>query len=235
MPDEDLDQTGVTDPDAGGGDQDLGADDNQPITREAFIAMRQDLNNKLSQITDQNALYKTQLALLQNQGNNGNGGPRQEADDDPFSGRDEEDVVTVAEMRQILSRLGSQIGASIGELRQAANKSDYAEVVKTHLPNYLQSNPEMVQVLKALPPNQRPALAYTLGTMDPAYQAKKAKGRLDQGSHEDVNRIAANKRRPQLGGKGGGSPLAKANLYESMSDAELERTISQVKSGRLRG
>jgi hypothetical protein len=229
MSDEDLleDNTGETDPDAGGGEG-----DDLPITREAFIAMRKDLTGKIDQLKDQNSLYKTQLTVLQR----GGGGERSAPpDDDPFSGREDDDVITVAEMRKIIGQMSSQIGGSLGEARLAANKSDYAEVVQTHLPSYLQSNPEMVQVLRALPPALRPALAYRLGTLAPEYAAKKSQLKLAGQPNEDAARIAANKAKPNMAGKGGGSPLAKAGLYETMDDAELERTIAQVKMGSSRG
>jgi hypothetical protein len=228
MPDEYQNEleTGETDPAAGGEEG-----DDQPVTREAFIAMRNDLAGKLDQLKDQNALYKTQLTVLQ-----GGMGPGKTAadDNDPFSGREDDDVITVAEMRQIISQITSHIGGSLGEARLAANKSDYAEVVKTHLPNYLQSNPEMIQVLRSLPPASRPSLAYLLGTLDPNYLAKKNQANLAHEPSGDAARIAANKAKPNMAGKGGGAPLGKASRYESMDDAELERTIAQVKMGTLR-
>lgn len=235
MSDQDNDlqnNTGVTDPDAGGRPQDQGADD-EPITKEAFIALRQDLQNKIDELEDKNSLYKTQLHVFQSGGGN-NAAPRPE-DSDPFHGREDDDVVTVAEMRQIMSQMGASIGGTLGELRTASANTDYAEVVKTHLPNYLQKNPEMVAVLKALPPNLRPALAYKLGVQDPAYSAKKNKERLETDPSHDVRRIADNKRRPQPGGKGGGGPLAKAQLYESMSDEDFEKVLAKVKSGESGG
>lgn len=229
MPDEYQEEmeAGVTDPAAGGEES-----DEQPITREAFIAMRNDLTGKLEQVRDQNSLYKTQLTVLQS----GRGPRPTETDDhDPFSGREDDDVITVAEMRRIVSQMTSHIGGSLEEARLAANKSDYAEVVKNHLPNYLQSNPEMIRVLRSLPPVVRPGLAYLFGTLDPNYQAKKNQAKLATETSGDAARIAANKAKPNMAGKGGGSPLAKASLYESMDDAELERTIAKVKMGGSRG
>lgn len=228
MSEEELDQleTGELDPAAGG------EEDDGPITREAFIAMRKDLSGKIDQLTDQNSLYKTQLTVLQR----GGGSSKAEtAEDDPFSGREGDDVVTVAEMRRIIGQLGSQIGGSLGEVRVAANKPDYAEVVQNHLPNYLQSNPEFIQILRALPPSLRPNLAYQLGTLDPKYQARRNQDRLSREDNGDAAKIAANKRKPNLTGRGGGSPLSKASHYEGMDDAELERTIAQVKMGKIRG
>jgi hypothetical protein len=219
-------ETGVTDPAAGGEEG-----DEQPITREAFIAMRNDLTGKIDQLKDQTSLYKTQLTVLQS----GRGAAAPEpADNDPFSGREEDDVITVAEMRRIMSQMSSQIGGSLGEARLAADKPDYTEVVQTHLPNYLQSNPEMIQVLRSLPPHSRPGLAYLFGTLDPNYQAKKNQAKLAKETSGDATRIAANKAKPNMAGKGGGSPLSRAGHYETMDDAELERTISQVKMGSSR-
>ena len=234
MADQDLDQTGVTDPAAGGEGAGAGEGE-EPITREAFIAMRQDLQGKIDQLSDQNTLYKTRLAVM-DRGSGGGGESAPAAEPDPFKGREEDDVITVAEMRQILAQMNTNIGASLGELHMTARQgSDYEEVVKNHLPNYLQSHPEMVQVLRALPPHLRPSLAYEFGSLDPAYLAKKSQTRLDTGEHANAARIAANKGKPNLGGKGGGALLSKASLYESMSDADLEKTIAQVKSGRLHG
>jgi hypothetical protein len=228
---DDNDQSGVTDPDAGGGPQgDDDDDDDQPVSREAFNARMQTLQDKIDELEDRNQLYKTQLSVYQGAGG-GQQGPARAQNQDPFADREDDDVVTVAEMKQILGRLMAGFNASLGEVRTASVKTDYAEVVKTHLPNYLEANPEMIPVLKALPADQRPALAYQLGTLDPAYQAKKTKTKLEAEPNPDLDRINANKRKPQPGGKGGGGPLGKAQMYATMSDEELERTLARVKSG----
>jgi hypothetical protein len=241
MAEENPNQAGVTDPDAGGEAAETG-EGGEPITREAFIAMRQDMQNKIETLSDQNTLYKTRLELLE-RGHGGGGQPAPANEPDIFEDREDDDVPTVGDLRRfdqrikgMFQQISTNLGASLGELRMTARQgSDYEEVVKNHLPIYLQSHPEMVEVLRALPPHLRPNLAYELGSLDPAYLAKKNQARLDKGAHGDVGRIEANKGKPHLGGKGGGAPLSKASLYESMSDAELEKTIAQVKSGRLHG
>lgn len=228
MPEDDV-NTGVTDPDAGGGKQD--DDQDQPVTREAFVAMRKDLQIKIDELSDQNQLLRAHF----NMGRQGGGAGREASGeaDDPLKDRDGEDVLTVAEYRQLRARDRAQIAALVGEMRQSHQAKDYAEVIKTHLPNYLKDHPEDLALLQATLPEARPRLAYLLGTRDPAYQAKKSKEKLETGGHEDAARIAANKGKPNLAGKGDRAAVSAQERFGKMSDQEFERHIANVKAGRV--
>ncbi|RJP77994.1 MAG: hypothetical protein C4524_07350 [Candidatus Zixiibacteriota bacterium] len=220
---------GNSGPAAGGGEPGAGgpagsAGDSPPetVSREEHDAVVQQLNDNLS-------LMRTQLDLLQR------GGGRQEpaAQDRGFFGdQDDEDVPTVGELRKFEQHLRTQFGGALGEVRASSQTSDYQEVVKTHLPNFLRENPLYINVLNSTPPQLRAQVAYDLGTRDPAYQAKQNQKHLEQGANPNAQRIVDNKGKPQPGGKGGGSPLSKASYYEALDMGdELEKRISEVLRG----
>jgi hypothetical protein len=235
---EDLDlQTGETGSAAGGEDDD---DDllqgvevvDGKVDRAAVIAMRRDLNEKLARLAeenegllDQNALYRANLRS----------GParspeKQATAADPyFEGRDDEDVVTVAEMKRILASERSMLSAGLSELAFGKTQADYETVIKKHLPNVLRTSPEMMDVINATHPSKRHITAYLIGQQDPKYRQGQAAAQLEKGAHEDARKIAANKGKPNLAAAKGAAGLSAAARYESMTDQELEAEIARVK------
>lgn len=229
---------GATDPAAGGGDGKeaaagaAGQDGNQGnIPLEEHQSQLAALQQQIDELKDQNQLYRLQSHL----GRQGGAGEGKSGANAGFWGdRDEEDVPTVGELRQFEAHIRQQFGGAMGEMRLSGQKTDYEEVVKTHLPNFLRANPSYIEILNATPPHLRARLAYDLGVQDRGYQAKQNQRRLDGSPDADAQRIAQNKRKPAPGGKGASSPLSKAGIYETMDmGEELEKRIQQVKMGLL--
>lgn len=222
---------GVNDDPAAGDKGKEGLQDDQPgtISLEKHNATLADLQQQINNLADENRLYRVQMQMGRG---GGDGGDKPGAGEDGFfQGREDEDVITVGELRSFESHLRQQFGGAMGEMQLAGQKADYQEVVQTHLPNFLRANPQYIRILRSALPQDRPRMAYDLGIQDPAYQAKKNKERLETDANPNAEAIRRNKQKPNLGGKGGRSPLSQAGRFEAMSDEELEKQIDKVMAG----
>jgi len=218
-----------------GADDDHAADDQQgggeggekTVPLSALEAVREELKDTKGQVaslTDQVRLYQAntpQTGKATDQGGEAQGGGESEA----LAGLEDDEVITVADAKKLISGLEAKVGSALGEVTTAVQYPDYQDVIANHLPNVLKSNPALVQALRASP--QRALLAYELGKTDPEYIKKKAEA--DQTATQ--KKIDENLEKPgsvsQAGGGGGG--ISAADSYAQMSDDDLEKKIDDVK------
>ena len=224
-------------------DQDLLGENNQPAAGEGgdqktvpLAALedergkRQALEEKVRTLEENVALYRANLP-----GPDSRREPEPPKEKDLLEGVDEDDVMTVGEMKKILKKqaesftkekeeFGQKVGGFISEVQMIVGNPDYKDVISKNLPNVLKAKPALAAAIKS---SQNPyLLAYELGKLDPSYKAKETGDRIDK----DAQKIIDNLEKPQLGKGGGGGGLDKVDAYAKLTDDQLEERISQVKN-----
>jgi hypothetical protein len=228
--DQDQDQSQDTEQDQGQDqDQDQDQDPQDVIAglQTALEAERQKSKNA----EDLVELYKAQGPQRSPQPQQ----PQQPAVDPAFQGKDDQDIVTFAELKEIMGVKERQFGQVVTELDMAQRNSDYYKVVNDHLPNVIKKNPNLIMAIKT---SQNPyVLAYELGKTDPKYK-ESAKGggngedtEPSKDAGADVKKIIDNASKP-------GSPssvaarrgLSQVSIYQQMSPDDIEKRIAEIKS-----
>jgi hypothetical protein len=123
---------------------------------QAERAQRQNLQEELRVIRDHIALMQSQQSQPQ------------ATQKDEFDGVSEDDVLTVGELKKILSNKENQYQTSIQELKMAQKHPDYEQVVTQYLPEVLNQNPGLRKTLQS---SQDYELAYHLAKNSDAYRA----------------------------------------------------------------
>jgi len=232
-----------------------GKDKEEMVPVSVVQGIREELNTQKrlnESISEQLNLYRANAAG----GAQGGGAPSGGDTKDGFDGMDEDDVLTVRDAKKIFGSLGSQLGNTLRDLQMGVTNPDYATIITTHLPNVLKGNPALAQAIKSSSNPQ--ILAYALAKSDPAYLKTQSEGKIPaeleavltkagvtdevkanilkqfkdtKGLSDEAQRIIANAEKvgsaSQAAGAGGG--LDGATMYETMSDADLEKRIDEVK------
>lgn len=191
--------------------------------------------NVLQSIRDELQTVKEQLQASQDQvrlyqANPPQGGQQQQHQVDQgaegLTGMEDDDVITVADAKKLVTGLKAEVGAVIGEMAMAGQHSDYQSVISKHLPKVIQANPALAEAIRS---SKNPyVLAYELGKTNPEYVKEQA----EKGQQETVTTIEQNLGKPgsasAAGGGGGG--ISQVDQYAQMSDEDLEKKIEDVKT-----
>lgn len=175
---------------------------------QAERAQRQSLQEELRVIKDH-------IALMQSQGQH------QQAPKDDFDGVSEDDVLTVGELKKILSQKENQYQMSLQELKMTQKHPDYEQVVTQYLPEVLKQNPGLRKTLQS---SQDYELAYYLAKNSDAYKASSKKTK----KNADAERIVQNAQEAgSLSSMGSNSPVNQAKRYKDMSDDEFRKLVNR--------
>jgi hypothetical protein len=176
---------------------------------QAERAQRQNLQEELRVIRDHIALMQSQQSQPQ------------ATQKDEFDGVSEDDVLTVGELKKILSNKENQYQTSIQELKMAQKHPDYEQVVTQYLPEVLNQNPGLRKTLQS---SQDYELAYHLAKNSDAYRASSKQVKKSA----DAERIVQNAGQAgSLSSMGSNSPVNQAKRYKDMSDEEFQKLINR--------
>lgn len=160
-------------------------------------------------------VMKDHLALMQSQSR------QQEKPKDEFEGLQDDDVLTVKDLKKALREKEQQIQMSLREMQMTQKYPDYQQVVTKYLPEVLKNNPSLRDSLMK---SQDYELAYYLAKNSDSYKSatKSAK------KNADAERIVQNSNRAgSLSSVGQTSPINAAKRYKDMSDKEFMATVNK--------
>jgi len=242
--DEELNAGAEGDLDAG--DQDLGngegegsqpGGDTKTVPLEALEAerkKRQDLEEKVNQMSDTLEVYRANMQQAQVQA------PQQKVVAKALlETLNDDEVVTAKELKQIVAEVTQGFNANVmgpmSELQMMTLYPDYKDVLTNNLKPILKNNPALIEAIKSS--NNPNLLAYTIAggkgiprgaSKTPAGDDGKGKGEGKPGG--DLKKILANAEKPGVPGKGAGGG-GKFERFASMKDDDLEDHIARVKTG----
>jgi hypothetical protein len=240
----------TTDAQGSGEAQSTDASKRIEVTADVLRAFRDEIRT----LKDQNQLYKTQLQMsaqhapapaqhtmhpqgYQNQGvqNQGTGEIKFDLDDD--------DVVTGAELKKIVNTLrgsstrppevNAEIERRIAMIELGQEDPQWQNTVKSFLPDVINTNPEIVDMIRVAPNPLKAALMFAKTNPKYAAQVKPKAGATKQDDlMSQIDKMIENAGKP-TGGKAGSSPATSgASRYDAMSDEELDAHMEKVISGR---
>jgi len=144
-------------------------------------------------------------------------------EEDFFSGRDDDDILTVADFKKALSRKEKEYNQQIAELSARSRRPDFEEVTTKYG--------------KLLPDAVKQAILHAPNPYDALYEACKGsleyyKDQISSQQHSDAARAAENLKKPgNASGVGGSGALSKASLYENMGLDEIRALSYRYASG----
>ena len=163
------------------------------------------------QAHDHAMLYRTALETKEYAAKHGEA-PQTETDED------DDEPMTKGEFKRKLSAEKNAFTAAIANIHAALEKNDFQTVIKEKLPKVLQSNPEMLDILKSLPPHLQSRVAYYFG-----------KTHAEENKEEPKTTGNAAKPKPiSPSAIGGSAAISAASKYASMSDEDLEKELARV-------
>lgn len=130
-----------------------------------------------------------------------------------FDGRDEDDILTVSDLKRALSEKEREYQQQIAELSVKSTYSDYNKVVEKYG--------------KTLPDAVKQAIVHAPNPYEALYEACKDSGayykdQLMSEKHVDAKKASDNLSKPgSASSVGGAGALSKASLYEGMSDSDI--------------
>jgi len=227
----------MTQENAGANSSAAGSTTEQMVPVSVVTTLREELNNWKEFARNQQAI------ISQNPQNTG-GTPTKE--EDPvktfFAGREDDDVVTAGELKELMgklpsggaSKLSPQDALALAETRMAQEHPDYHETVNKYLPGLIKDDPGIAEDIRN---SKNPArAAYRIASMaKKASEQGKAKEPTDAEKAEqaakDALKAQENLGKPKTGHEmgGTGAGLGKAHEYENMSEDDLELRIAEVK------
>lgn len=186
---------------------------------EAIVALRKE-NQALKQQLQQVAAYLQQQQAQPAQ-------RKQEPPPDPLGKLDDDDVITVADMKKVLQFYAQQAQAQ--PQQPAVDPRELA--IRTQFPDYDDSIKQIPALLEEYP-HLRSAIVGSENPFLTAYSlVQMYKGKSKQGD-KAVQKLMDNMSKPRSSGKvasGGGA--SKASYYASLDDKGLEAMIAKVKRG----
>ena len=130
-----------------------------------------------------------------------------------FEGRDDDDILTVSDLKKALKEQDSEYKQQISELSTRSQYSDYTDVIE----KYGKQLPDAIKQAIVNAPNPHEA-AYQACRDSAAYY----KDQLMSEKHTDAKKASKNLKKPgSASSVGGGGVLSKASLYEQMSSEEI--------------
>lgn len=235
MPD---DRTGkVADPDAagqGGGSADPGkqADGDKMVPLTALEGAREELKT----IKESNQSLQAQIDVYRANAANTQ---TQEQNNQLFSDLNDNDVVTVADVKKILTLQEQRLNQSTAQLSARQREPEYEKVIEKYLPGVLVQSPELAEAIRTS--GNPVALALHLAKSSDAYRADKEAADLkaagqdgndpnNKGEGDQILENIQNKPGATSTGKGAGGGVSAVDKVLQMTDDELETRIQEVSS-----
>lgn len=208
-----------------GGDTPLaraGADnsaDRAEENRAVPVSVLQSVRDELKTARDQATLYRRQLEMTRT---------TDLADADPFSGMADETPLTVGQAKKALQGQAGQVNALASQLSFSMANPGFAETIKKNLPQIINKNPGLLQVIRASP--NPLAAAYSIARLTHGVQ-----GATGPDFGAQANRIVENSEKPgSASAASGGAGISAASRIAKMSDAEFAEYKEMVKAGKIK-
>lgn len=147
-----------------------------------------------------------------------------------FEGMQDNDVPSVAEIRQEWGNREAEYQARLEELQVQQAHPDYAEVIEKYALPLVRQKPHLLQGIQHS--SNKALMAYELGKM--AQQMQQVQQTQPKAASPSVNaqRMVDNSRKQAtLSQAGGQSALSQADFFASMSDAEFMKMASKNMEG----
>lgn len=141
----------------------------------------------------------------------------------------DDDVPTYGELKRMKAQENQERAQHLQKLKELEMRSqynDYAEVVKTYLPDVLQEDPDLAIAIKDNPMMQK--LAYKLAQTSPKYHEQ----RLAKQNSAVMNKIAENTSRPAPSNarKNAVVGYSEESQMSGMSDDQIMATFNMAKA-----
>lgn len=219
------------------------------VTTDVLRAFRDEIKS----LKDQNQLYRTQLQMaMQNAAvpQNAPQGTQLPASHNQNTGEinfdiDDDDVVTGADMKKILGGLkrtptgDPQVNAKIAHLETVIRlnqaEPDWHQTINKYLPDLVQSDPEVWNIIQHSPNPLKAALMFA--KTNPKYAAEHAANNGTPSAGDDIastlEKMIENAGKPAGGKQTGGGGAAGVNRFENMNDQEFDAHVDKVLSGKI--
>ena len=149
-----------------------------------------------------------------------------------FQGLQDDDVITVADLKKVMGGQEQRYGGIVTELEFKTQHSDFDNVIQSYLPELVKGRPDLAKALRS---SGNPALlAYELVRSSPKYIKDVADGKLQgaQDAAETAAKITENAGKPGAasGAAGGGAGNNSVEYFLKLNDDDLETHIAAIKS-----
>ncbi len=183
-------------------------EDEDMVPKAALLSERGKRQDLESQIT----LYKNQLNLATQ---------NQTKEKDPFDELDDEEIITKRDHVRTINKIKEEFGEQVGQLMMEQKYPGFEEVIKTYLKPMIDNEPELYNMIMAVPKSQQTALAYRLAKSNPDFQepgAGKSKAELIK---EKSDKLIKNSKKVKSPSTGVGGAGGVGNKYEEMSEEDI--------------
>lgn len=134
----------------------------------------------------------------------------------------DDDVLTVGDAKKFLAQTQQKTEAQLEELRMQQTFTDYADVIRTYLPEALKEDPELRDDIQRAANPYR--LAYKFAKKSEAYQ----KAQREKITSPDALKAITNSQKTgNLSSVGTVAPAAPVGSYKTMSDAEFMKHVQK--------
>lgn len=201
--------------------------ENRQVPVSVLNAMREEMKT----IKDQNSLYQAQLAKTQEQQQQPQSQPQT---NDPLSGREADDLISVADVRKILEansansqKHSAALNSQIAKIGFIAEHPDYKDVLN-NLKNTMAGNNELANMLNA-------QIQSSNDPLQTAYAFAKAIGvktEQPKDALSELDKILANQEKPGSPSavSGGGGSVGAKSKYDIMTPDEFEQHLLAIKN-----
>jgi len=202
----------------------------------------QAMREEMKALKEQNQAFANHLEMLRWQQSQVQQPVQQPAS--PFGNADPEDSIKVKDAVRMYQDFNQQIQTNMAELKMAAKRSDYNEVIQKYLPKATQEDPDLIQEIQR---SQNPYLtAYLAAKASKAYREESMssyRATPNQGPQQaapkaeiDIDKVIANSK--QSGNlasvANNAGPAGQHPQFSSMSDAEFRQYKSGIRYGSKR-
>ncbi len=188
-------------------------------TRTVPVSVIQSVRDELKTARDQASLYRRQLEISV---------PRNSVGTDPFEGLADEVPLTAGQARKAIQSQASQVDGLASQLAFSMANPGFAETIKNNLPQMLDKNPGLMQLIRSSP--NPLAAAYSIARLSP-----QAKGGTQPDMGDQMARIVKNSEKPgSAGSASGGAGISPASRIAEMGDAEFDEYKESVKAGKIK-
>ena len=224
------------------------------IPLNVVTALRDEVQTRNNTISELQAQVE-QFKLMQQMGGQRPGQQPQEQQaqdqqpDDPLSGMRDDDIVSVQDVRKILSTLQTQapptaefekmiqpLSHEMAKIQVQMRDPDYETTIKTHLPEMINSNPAIRGMIEHAPNKLLAALS--IAQMNPKFQQaqQQAPGQEQQQQQPDIlsdlQKIIENAAQPGTPASQGGSGAMQGyDRFKNMDDKDFDAEVQRVLSG----
>lgn len=193
-----------------------------------FRALREEVDRIKAERESEKREYQLQIDMLRA---NVNSQQTQKQPEAPpkrmFDGMKDEDVPSVAEIRQEWQQRETEYQSRLEELQVQQMHPDYAEVIEKYALPLVRNKPHLIQGIQNS--SNKALMAYELGKMAQQINGIQAPAPTKS---ESAQRMVENSRKPgTLSQAGGQGALSKADYFASMSDQEFMKMASRNLEG----